>query len=254
MKRLLVILAATVASFSCTFNISFGGTPIKGDGNIGEKAFELESFDAIRVAGALDVVYLQKEGAAGALLRTDENLLDEYKIEVEEGTLVISPRKGVSPLPTKGSQVTVTAPLVKSIKIAGSGDCNIPDGLDSPEDFTFSLAGSGDLYAYSINCKKLTAQVSGSGDLNAGSIVAESATIKVAGSGDIEVEALTSGDLTVGIAGSGSAEIGCRDAGNISADIAGSGRVTLKGTARTLSQHIAGSGEIITRGLSLEGE
>lgn len=254
MKRLAIILAAAAAAFSCTFNINIAGTPVKGDGVIAEKSFEFDSFDAIRVAGALDVDYLQRDGKCSALLSTDENLLEEYTLEVEEGVLVISSRKGSIPMPTKGTKVTVTSPCVSSIKLSGSGDCNIPDGLSSPGDFSFILSGSGDFYAYSVKCADFKAKVSGSGDIKAGSIEAESASFSVAGSGDISVDALTAEEVSVGIAGSGSADLGCRGAGDIDIDIAGSGRVNLKGSARSMTQHISGSGSVNARGLSLSAE
>lgn len=250
MKRL-IIIAAIIAAASCTLNINIGGTPVPGDGNISEKSFEFDSFDAIRVAGAMDVVYLQEDGKCSAVLRTDENLLDEYTVEVEDCVLVISSRKGILPRPTKGTRVTVKSPVVNAIKLAGSGDCSLPDGFETPDDFTFSLAGSGDLEAYSIRCKDFKAKVSGSGDINVGSIIADSASMNVAGSGDIAVDALTSESVSIGIAGSGSADLGCRGAGDIDINITGSGDVSLKGSARSLSQHIAGSGSINTRGLSL---
>lgn len=251
MKRFIIILAAVVAASSCTFNINIGGTPVIGDGNISEKSFEFESFDAIRVAGAMDVVYLQEDGKSSAVLRTDENLLDEYTLEVEDGVLVISSRKGVSPKPTKGTRVTVKSPVVNAIKLAGSGDCSLPDGFETQDDFSFSLAGSGDFEAYSIRCKAFNAKVSGSGDINVGSVLSDSASMSVAGSGDIAVEALTSENVSIGIAGSGSADLGCRGAGDIDINITGSGSVDLKGSARSLSQHIAGSGHINSRGLTL---
>ena len=254
MKRLAIILAAALAAFSCNININLIGTPVTGNGTAGEKNFEFETFDAIRVAGAMDVTYIQRDGKSGAVLRTDENLLEEYTLEVEDGTLVICPRKGINPIPSKGTEVTVCAPCIDAIKFAGSGDCNIPDGFASSGDFSFTLAGSGDFYAYSIKCKEFSAKVGGSGDIKAGSIEAESASFSVAGSGDIEVDALTSEKVTIGITGSGSAEVGCRGAGDIDINITGSGRVDLKGSARSLSQRISGSGSVNARGLTLSGE
>ena len=250
MKRLLIILASIIAASSCIINVNLN--KVVGNGNIVEKTYEFDSFDAIRVAGAMDVVYIQEDVKPVAVFRVDENLFDEYTLEVEEGTLVISSKPGSLPIPTKGAKVTVTAPVIKSVKLTGSGDCSIPNGFTSEGDFSYSVAGSGDLHAYSINCRNFDSRVSGSGDIEIGSLVAEgSANMVISGSGDIELEAATCESLGITISGSGSADIGCRGAGDINVRISGSGSISLAGTARSLSKSVSGSGSVNAHHLTL---
>lgn len=249
MKRLLILLAAVAVSASCIINVNLN--KVFGNGTIVEKSFTFDSFDGVRIAGAMDVVYIQDNVTPTAVLSTDENLVDEYTLEIQDGVLVVSSKKGSMPVPTKGTKVTVTSPDISSIKVLGSGDCSIPNGLQTAQDFTFSVSGSGDLDAYSIGCGNFTSSVSGSGDISVGSLICGDAKMTVSGSGDIEVKALTAENVSIGISGSGSGDICCRGAGDIDVRISGSGSINLSGTARSLSQKISGSGSVRARGLTL---
>ena len=249
MKRLFILLAAVAISASCIINVNFN--KVVGNGTVVEKAFTFDSFDAVQVAGAMDVVYIQEDATPSAVLRTDENLIEEYTLEVQEGVLVVSHKKGSMPIPTKGTRITVTAPDLRSMKLAGSGDCSIPNGLQTAKDFTFSVSGSGDLDAYSIRCGNFTSSVSGSGDISVGTLICNDAEMSVSGSGDIEIKALTAENVSIAISGSGSGDICCREAGDINVRISGSGSISLSGTARSLSQRVSGSGGVHARGLSL---
>lgn len=249
MKRILLVLAAAFAVASCSLNIGF--VPVIGNGQIAEKSFTFESFDGIVVRGAVDVVFIPTAGESSAVLRTDENLLDVYTLEVHDGELVISSEKGRSPIPKKGTKLTVKAPAISKMHVSGSGDCSIEGALVVPGDFIFSVSGSGDLDAVSIACRSFTSKVSGSGDVDAGAIIADSATFSISGSGGIDVKSITSESVSVGISGSGSADIGCKEAGDIAVSISGSGSIRLSGTARSLSQKISGSGSINAKNLSL---
>ena len=249
MRRILLVLTAAFAVASCSLNIGF--VPVIGNGQIAEKSFTFESFDGITVRGAVDVVFIPTVGESSAVLRTDENLLDVYTLEVIDGELVISSEKGKNPMPKKGTKVTVKAPTISKMHVSGSGDCSIDGALVAPGDFSFSVSGSGDLEAVSIACRNFTSKVSGSGDVDADAILADSATFTISGSGDIEVKSVTAESLSVGISGSGSADIGCKEAGDIDLRISGSGSIRLYGSARSLNQKVSGSGSINVRNLSL---
>ncbi len=249
MKRLAIILAVLPAIVSCVFN--FGGTPVIGNGVVAEKSFTFDSFDCVSVRGAADVVFIPSEGAPTAVLRTDENLLDVYTLEVQDGVLVISSERGKSPMPRNGAEVTIKAPAIGSMRVSGSGDCEIAGALVVPGDFEFSVSGSGDLDAVSIECDNFSSKVSGSGDIDADAILARSASFSISGSGGVEVKSVTAENVSLAISGSGSASIGCKDAGDVDIRIAGSGNVRLFGRARSLTQKVSGSGSISTRGLTL---
>ena len=234
MKRIVILLAAVALAASCVININGIGVPVIGNGESADKSFDLGDFDGISVLGAMDVVYVQDLLETSVVLRTDENLLDLYKIEVKEGVLTITNEPGKNPMPKTGAVVTVHSPAINSMTVSGSGDCSIPYTLTIPDDFRFKVSGSGDLDANLIVCKNFTS--------------------KISGSGDIEVKSLTARSTDISISGSGDAEIGCNGAGDIDARISGSGSIKLHGIAKSLNTKVSGSGDINTSKLRLTGE
>ncbi len=233
MKRILVIAAVAAAVISC-ISINIISKPVKGNGVITEKNYELPEFNEIKLSGAFDVVYSQTTGGRSATLRTDENLMDIYTVGVVGDILEVSTERGKSPIPTKGTLFSVCNAGVKAIKLNGSGDCLIPGDLSLDDNFSFTLNGSGDLKAHTVSCNGFTAKVSGSGDIEVDEISAESVQITINGSGD--------------------ASIGLRNAGDVVVRINGSGDVTLYGNARTLDHKVNGSGNVNSRSLSLTGD
>ena len=231
MKRIICVFAAfamlCMFARSCVF--VYNANVIKGNGVSVTDTLDLGGFNSIDIFGSMDVYYTQ--GPQKVTLTADENLIEYYDIDVKGGELVVKVEKGVSISPKCRSFITVSSPDLNGVKITGSGDCRITEGLRNEGEFTFTVVGSGDLYADSIVCGGFTATV--------------------AGSGDVEVDALTCRTTTLSIKGSGDIEIGCKDAGDVSVNIAGSGDVRLNGTASSLSQKIAGSGDIHASGLQL---
>ena len=232
MKGILIIVA--IAAAVVLFAGCVIGLPTRGNGVSADKSFDLSGFEGIKVAGSADVTYVQDLLETSVVLRTDENLLDCYSVEVKEGILVISNVKGKMPMPKVGVLLTVHSPAVNSIKISGSGDCSIPHTLAIPGDFTYKVSGSGDLSANVIVCKNLETGISGSGDISIKSVTAQSTKVSISGSGD--------------------ADLGCNGAGDIDVRISGSGDVRLHGIAHSLNTKISGSGDIDTRNLRLTGE
>ena len=232
MKKIFIALALALLAVACSFSINPKRVVVIGNGKAAEKSFDLPAFTSIKVAGSSDVIYSQ--GPQAVVLTADENLLDIYTVEVIEGTLRIGIKPGHSIKNRISSFVTVSAPDLQGVKIAGSGECVVKGGLKTTGNFSFAVSGSGDLEADSIACKDFEAHISGSGD--------------------IEVAALTSESASVLINGSGDAKLVCRDAGDITAKINGSGDIALLGTARSLTSKVNGSGSINTKGLSLSAK
>lgn len=231
MKRFVCIFAAfgmlCMLAVSCVF--VYNGNAIRGNGVSATTTLELADFNSIDILGSMDVYYTQ--GPQKVTLTADENLIEYYDIEVKGSELVVKVQRGVSIAPKCRSFITVSSPDLKGVKITGSGDCRISEGLQREGEFTFTVIGSGDLYADSIECDGFTATVAGSGDVVVDGLTCKTTTLSVKGSGDIDVN--------------------CKDAGDVSVSIAGSGDVKLSGNASTLSQKVAGSGSIHASELQL---
>lgn len=225
-KSLLAILAAALA-VSCSFTIS--NKIVRGNGVEATRSYELPVFTAIHVAGSMDVIYTQ--GQQSVVLTTDENLLDNYTVELVGNTLKISTKSGLSILPKTKTFVTVSSEDLKGVKISGSGECDIEGPLNTNGEFVFSVSGSGDLEADAIICKSFTSRISGSGDVEVGALTTKSTELLINGSGDMKIN--------------------CVDAGEVSAKINGSGDIVLSGRARSISSKVNGSGDISTRNLQV---
>jgi hypothetical protein len=225
-KALSIILAITMA-LACSFTIK--NKIVRGNGVETTCTYDLPAFNAIFVAGSMDVVYTQ--GPQVVSLTADENLMDIYTIEVVDNILKISTKSGYSIFPKAKTFVTVSAEDLNGVKLAGSGECEIKGTLATKGDFTFSIAGSGDLDADAIICKNFSSKINGSGDVDVKALSAETTTLTINGSGDIDIN--------------------CKDAGDIFAKINGSGDIALSGKAGSLTQKVNGSGSISSRGLQL---
>lgn len=227
-KNFFIVAVAALLMVSCHFAFSQGKF-IKGSGVIESRTLSLPEFNSISVLGSMDVIY--RQGPQEVVLTADDNLLDYYKIEVKDGVLTIGTEKGVSISGSDKSCVTVSAENLSGMAVHGSGDCEIKGPFRTDGDFSFSVAGSGDLEADVIDCAHFTSSVKGSGDVEVDALTCRAADFSVAGSGDISVR--------------------CKDAGDISVRIMGSGDVTLTGTASSLSSKISGSGSVNSKGLKL---
>ncbi len=230
MKHLSLLLGAALLAASCTF--SFPGNIVRGNGTAAEKTFEVGEFNSVSLVGSLDVIFAQSDEDHSVVLHTDENLIDDYRIEVKGDVLVISTKPGVSVSPKALSYVSVSAPMLREASITGSGDLVFKGDLRVDGPLGFSVTGSGDIDAGAVACKQFAVKVSGSGDIDAGPVTAEDMSLTISGSGDIAME--------------------LSGAGDVSAKISGSGDITLLGSARSLNSRVSGSGDIHSNGLSLK--
>jgi uncharacterized protein (AIM24 family) len=126
---------------------------------------------------------------------------------------------------TKGkSKATVTMPLLKGVRVDGSGDFII----DGP------FTGTG-LFNVEIN---------GSGNVTVNNAVVDEADIHISGSGDVRNFGLQCNKATVKVSGSGNAEITVNNLLDVRID--GSGDVYYKGNA-SVNARINGSGKVVKR-------
>ncbi len=230
MKRIALLASLSALLLSgCAFNSK---NVVVGNGVISSKVITLPAFTELSVRGSADVKYFQ--GDQSIVLTADENLLDLYEFEVENGKLIISTKDGYSLLPKVEVSVKLRSPELNSVNITGSGDVDILGGLECSGDFDFSIAGSGSLEAGWISCKTLSSSISGSGD--------------------IEIDELTADKCDISINGSGDASVKCNNVKEVSVVVNGSGDVELSGTAGRLNSKVNGAGDINTDGLQLGGE
>ena len=245
------MLAAIVLS-ACSCDLSIFGKIETGNGIRTETSYNLAWFDSISSLGSMDIYYTQDPDAQSVVLTCDENLVEFYLIEVENGKLKVSVKPGVMTRPKTKTFLTVRSQALESVSISGSGDCIINGDLVVDRDFTFKLSGSGDLASSgTIECKDFYSSVTGSGDIDIHGLIARDAKFTISGSGDVEVDYIKAEYISLKISGSGNGELVCDNAGDIEVTITGSGNVNLSGSARSLDSKITGSGRVNQKGLSL---
>lgn len=138
----------------------------------------------------------------------------------------------------KGVTITVTAPNISAISLAGSGDFT-GDRL-SGDKVVVDLAGSGNVNVAGITAASLEGNIAGAGDIKAAG-KAGKAEWSVAGSGNVDAGAVTSETVEISVAGSGNVRVNATKTADVS--IAGSGDVNVAGGANC-TKSVIGSGAV----------
>jgi hypothetical protein len=216
-----------------------GKTESRDAGPETSRTYQVGQFDRIAVAGPYDVAVTtggdtQVAGSGGA------NLLEETEVLVEDGELVIRPKKhkGMRFHWNNGkARFAVNVAALRGASIAGSGDVSV-DKVDG--DFEGEVAGSGSIGVAAFNGGKTKVGIAGSGEFT-GSGAVDALDVSIAGSGDVNLAGLTAKTADVSIAGSGNVRANATETAEVS--IMGSGDVELGGGAKCNVKK-AGSGNV----------
>ncbi len=224
--------AAAIAASGCSEARSENGGPVI------ERDYQVSSFDRIELAGAYDATV--RTGAAPSVhARGNQKAIEDLEVAVENGALVIRPRKSMNlGWSSRGKvDLIVTVPSLRGAELAGSGDISI-DRV-AGDRFDGGIAGSGNLKVDRIEVGSLKLSVAGSGNAEVGNGRAKSVEYNIAGSGGIDAKGVAAETAAVSIAGSGDIEANASNTASVS--IMGSGDVELTGGAKC-SVSKAGSG------------
>ena len=190
---------------------------VVGDGIHGKRHVNLEGeVDGVSFRGPGQLQILQGL-KAGVDVLADQNLLDHVTIELKDSSLSIGLQGAVQlNLPM---MITVTAPAISSIKLAGSGtvvyeNCQVPA-------LRCTVSGSGEVMLDG-RAERIRARVSGSGKIDATRFITQDADLTVSGSGKLLAHASDTAEVVV--SGSGKAVIHGMPA-HKRAETSGSGKV-----------------------------
>ncbi|MCU0335548.1 MAG: DUF2807 domain-containing protein [Chitinophagaceae bacterium] len=209
---------------------------VKGNGQTKTEQRSVASFNKVGVAGGINVLVTQ--GAAGLKVEADENLLEYIVTEVSGDKLTVRYKNNVS---IRGhALVYVSMPVLNGASIAGSGNIKSDGTITAGDNFTASIAGSGNIDLTTSGAEQVKANIAGSGNIElAGS--ARGVDVRISGSGSFKGYQLKTTDAEVHISGSGNVETNVN--GKLDAVISGSGSVLYKGRAQ-VSLRSAGSGKV----------
>lgn len=206
------------------------GTPITAN------VTTLDKFTDLSALGPDNVVFTTGDKFS-VVASGDAEAIAQLRYVIKDGTLK------VGRIDSKGwkdhvATITVTAPALSGLSLAGSGDVTA-DKLSGGE-VAVRLAGSGDMKVTQIEADALKGSLAGSGNIDlAGK--ARTVTYSIAGSGDLNGAGLSATDAKVSVAGSGNANLNAT--GTVKANIAGSGDVTVSGGGKCDSSTV-GSGKV----------
>lgn len=215
-------------------------TSIRGNGNVKQQNFSLNSFKTVSISGDW-TVEITRNGTFSVTVDADENLFDYLDIQVNDSgnNLHIGFKKGYA-ISNAHCKASITMPVLTQLTASGSLTGTISSFDMHRGTMTIDVSGSGDITARNIDVKKLELNISGSGSFTA-SGKAEHMRAAISGSGNIKATDLKAEYADISISGSGSANVWVTKV--LRADISGSGSIWYKGDPAIIRK-ISGVGSV----------
>lgn len=192
-----------------------------------ERSYSVTDFDEIRVIGAHRVTVVPgratsvKASGASAALET-------LSVETQGRMLVVqSLTQSLSATPAKPAgavSLSITLPILKSVRLQGSGSINAAMMRGPQTDV--ALSGSGAISIARIEADRANVKLAGAGRIEAAGKVKD-LTADVKGSGELAADKLVSADLKLTAATSGRAAFNASRTASVTAT--GSGEVIVGG-------------------------
>lgn len=208
------------------------------DGSIiGTSATTPDAFEGVTLAGPDNIVFTT--GAFSIRAEGDERAIEQLRYKISGDEIKIGREKnGISWGDSGKATIYLSAPSLRSAKLAGSGDMDV-DAMTT-ESTKLSIAGSGNIRVAKIDTASLNSKIAGSGNLTLAG-TATSIDISIAGSGDVSGKDMKADSASISVAGSGDVELSSD--GSVNAKVMGSGDVRIHGDAKCKSRAM-GSGDI----------
>ena len=215
---------------------------IKGDGNVKKETRQVAGFTSLSSHGPMDVK-IEYGNSNSIRVEADENLLPYIETNVENGKLLIQPKKNVNLRSRSKMVVYVSMTKIQKLQLSGSGNIGGSGAFTSDNETEVMLSGSGNIHLNSGSFKDLHFAISGSGNIVAKGSSADKVSANVSGSGNVDCSDIAADDVEVKISGSGNAKVNANK--SLTANISGSGNVFYKGSATNISTKVAGSGKAV---------
>ncbi|MCK5821107.1 MAG: DUF2807 domain-containing protein [Bacteroidales bacterium] len=212
-----MILIIMVATLTSCFYENGNQKRIEGEGPIVKRVLELEHFDGIIIQNSADV-YITRGNTQRIEVEAAENIISNLETEVSGRVWRIRNKRPV--WRTKHLQIKITIPEFRLIKVSGSGRVETETPFNNLDDVEIRISGSGNIHL-SGEAQRVDFSIAGSGDIFAFDLKANNGTAKISGSGSIRT--YITDDLEARITGSG--DIIYRGKPRINTRISGSGNI-----------------------------
>jgi hypothetical protein len=200
-----------------------GAGVVFGKGDPEKYEIRVGDYNKIKVEGNCNIKYYTKPSDT-VTLEVQPNLREYFVTEVRDNELIIRTTKRISYKSGKAPVMTVYAPALNSLKIAGTCTFNANDRIKA-ESFNLELSGAGD-GKVELDVNSLKVNVSGAGKFKI-SGKADDAEIKLSGAGELDAFALQTREASVNLSGAGAIRINSSEKLYIKAS--GAGTVEYKG-------------------------
>jgi hypothetical protein len=241
MKKTVLITIATALVVTSCLPLFFC---LQGNGEIITQYRDVENFIEIENSTSINVTIIEAD-TFGLKMEIEENLADHIITSVTGGVLEIrhSSKKNCI-THTITPSITISAPVISSLTISGSGDISAPalSGIDA----SVRVSGSGSATVGDIQTSLLQLRISGSGDISIGEISSEEVGVTISGSGNLSASGFASHGI-FSLSGSGDAYTRDLLLNTASMTISGSGNIHTE-ISNSLNAHLSGSGNIYLRG------
>ncbi len=200
MKKRLVVLVTLLG-------LCAGGYAYKTQGHYVSRPVEnLPSFHALRVAGDVEVDFMQKP-TQSVHVSGPQKVLDRAFVWVKEGVLEIGFLPGNTKNPSATLRLLVTAPELREVTVSGKGDVHVR-GQAKGEDLLVVLEQNGDFSADGLTVRALDIHASDQSEADINRLDAQTVTAVADGQADIELAGLA---LEARLTNQGAGEIDAAD-------------------------------------------
>lgn len=232
MKRTFLILIALLAVALLSSCI----------GAITSETREVSGFNAISIS-TFGEIEIRQGDTESLTISAPSSYLPYIETEVENGTLLISTRKGFIGASASRVQYRLTVKDLDSLHLSGAGVIKVIDGLQSTN-FILNLSGAGSIEIEDLSATNLSVNLSSAGAIIITGNV-ENQSVNLSGVGSYEGGDLQSKTTSVNLSGAGSATVWATD--SLDVTVSGVGSVGYYGNPQ-VTQNVSGLGSVNSKG------
>ncbi|MBS1781752.1 MAG: DUF2807 domain-containing protein [Bacteroidetes bacterium] len=210
-----------------------GPRTLKGSGEIVTQTRAVGSnISALEIDAPVNAVIHVISGRSPEIsLSGNKNLVDEIKVETEDGTVKIKSKHLVNF--DKEVQADITVGTLDDLELEGISDVRIEGQINTPK-FEVKVSGAGDVVINDILTPQFEGKISGAGNLQILQGKIANAKYKLSGAGNIIADQVESENVEAKISGAGSIKIFVTQ--TLQAKLSGAGSIQYKGSPKVDSE------------------
>ena len=134
---------------------------VTGSNNYITKQIKVEKFNGLQLTGSPDVIYKQAQGKPSVEVYGQDNIVELLDIYVQNNSLTVKFKNNTS-IQNRGKlEIRVSGPALNRIALSGSGDIKLVNGIQTDDNLSIKIQGSGDIAGNKISCNLLSLSING---------------------------------------------------------------------------------------------